>query len=167
MLSALHTDTLQNTEWSYKSLRQQCYEGESVNTSQMAIERKTCDIRIWGKNVYFSTYPPPTLTTCPIALPVRRNPQSFHCCLSHFITSVSTSSSSAKRLPPSCELLYATNTSPRKQKTFLLAYTLHWAILPRKKRKTESCSLVVNLPSTVAILITKTSLWTCACASAT
>jgi hypothetical protein len=36
------------------------YEGESINKSQMDIKRKTCDIRTW-KNIYFSTYPPPTL----------------------------------------------------------------------------------------------------------
>jgi hypothetical protein len=28
-----------------------------------------------GENIYFSTYPPPTLIHLPIALPVRRNPQ--------------------------------------------------------------------------------------------
>jgi hypothetical protein len=28
-----------------------------------------------GKNIYFSTYPPPTLYICPIALPMRRNLQ--------------------------------------------------------------------------------------------
>jgi hypothetical protein len=34
---------------------------ESVNRSQMEIKRKTCDIQNWKKNIYFSTYPPPTL----------------------------------------------------------------------------------------------------------
>jgi hypothetical protein len=36
-------------------------EGESVNRSQIDIKRKICDIRIWKKNIYFSTYPPPTV----------------------------------------------------------------------------------------------------------
>jgi hypothetical protein len=36
------------------------YEKESVNTSQMDIKRKTCHTRT-RKNIYFSTYPPPTL----------------------------------------------------------------------------------------------------------
>jgi hypothetical protein len=36
------------------------YVRESVNGSQMDIKRKTCDIRTW-KNIYFSTYPSPTL----------------------------------------------------------------------------------------------------------
>jgi hypothetical protein len=74
--------------------------------------------------------------TCPIALPVRRNPQHrsiFECCLSHFHTSVSTSSSSAKRLPPSCEPLYKTNTSHCKEEKFLYRHPLHLVILPTKR----------------------------------
>jgi hypothetical protein len=43
---------------------------------------------------------------------------------------------------------------------------LHWALLPAKST-TERCSLVVHSSSTVAILTTETSLWTCSCASAT
>jgi hypothetical protein len=31
---------------------------------------------------------------------------------------------------PSCELLYATNTSHHKQETFLSGYPLHWVLLP-------------------------------------
>jgi hypothetical protein len=54
------------------------------------------------------------------------------CSLTHFRTSVSTSSSSAKRLPPVCEPLYTTNSSHRKQETFLYEYSLHWVILPKK-----------------------------------
>jgi hypothetical protein len=34
---------------------------------------------------------------------------------------------------PSCEQLYATNTSHRKQETFHNEYPLQWALLPRKK----------------------------------
>jgi hypothetical protein len=108
--------------------------------------------------------------TCPIALQVRRNAQhkkSFDCCLIHFRASVSTSSSSAKRFPPSCESLYPTNTSHRKHESFLYEYSLHWFLLPtKKKRTTKHCSSVVHPSRTVAILTTETSLWTCACASA-
>jgi hypothetical protein len=44
----------------------------------------------------------------------------FDCCLSHFLTSVSTSSSSsAKYLPPRCGPPYARNTSHHEQETFL------------------------------------------------
>jgi hypothetical protein len=50
------------------------YEGESVNRSQIDIKRKTCDILTWEKHLYLDV----SCTnryTCPIALPVRRNPQ--------------------------------------------------------------------------------------------
>jgi hypothetical protein len=75
--------------------------------------------------------------TCPIALPVRRNPQhkSLLTFLSLFSTSVSTSSSWAKLCHvsrPSCELLYATNTSHRKQKAFIYEYPLHRVFCPQK-----------------------------------
>jgi hypothetical protein len=98
---------------------------------------------------------------------VRLNPQhrSFDCCLSHFRTSVSTSSSSAKRLPPSCEPLYATDTSHRKQETFLMNILCIKSFCPQKSI-TERFSSVVH-SSTVANLTTETSLWTCACVSAT
>jgi hypothetical protein len=59
--------------------------------------------------------------------------KSFDCYLSHFRTSVATSSSVAKSLPTSCEPLYATDTSHRKQQTFLYEYSLHWVLLPRRK----------------------------------
>jgi hypothetical protein len=36
----------------------------------------------------------------------------------------------------------------------------------KKKRKTERCSSLVHSSSTVVILTTEISLWTCACASA-
>jgi hypothetical protein len=58
--------------------------------------------------------------------------KSFVCCLSHFRTSVSTSSLSPQCLPPSCEPLYATNTSHRKEERFLYEYPLQWVLLPTK-----------------------------------
>jgi hypothetical protein len=74
---------------------------------------------------------------CSIALPVHRNPLN-----SSLLTVVSVTSappfprlSSPKRLPPSCEPLYATNTSYRKQETFLYEYLLHWGLLPIKMHK--------------------------------
>jgi hypothetical protein len=60
--------------------------------------------------------------------------KSFDCCLSHFCTSISTSSSSAKRLPPSCELLYVTNTSHHIQERFIYEYPLQWVLLAIKMR---------------------------------
>jgi hypothetical protein len=122
------------------------------------------------ENVYLSTCPPPKL----IHLSHRFTSASksatqtyFDCCFSHFRTSVSTSSSSAKRLPPSCEPLYATNTSHRKQQTFRYEYPLHWVMLPTKNNTTERCCSVLHASSTVAILTEETSFWTYACTSAT
>jgi hypothetical protein len=67
---------------------------------------------------------------------------------------------------PNCELFYATNTSDRKQEIYLYEYPLHCVSCPQK-RTTERCSSVVNTARTVIIVTNKTSLWTCACASAT
>jgi hypothetical protein len=155
------------------------YEGESVNRTQLDIKCKTCDIETL-KNNFFSAYPPPTLTHLSHHFASAWKPatyvhKSFHCCLNHFRASASTSSLWAKSLPqtwlfldPVCEPLYATNTSHRKQETFLEEYPLHWVLLPaKKKRRTERCSSVIHASSTVAILTTETSIWTCACTCAT
>jgi hypothetical protein len=88
--------------------------------------------------------------TCPIALPVRRNPHHrslFDCCLSHFRSSISTPSSPAKRLLPSYELVYATNTSHRKQETLLYEYPLHWVLFLTKKKHNRTllfCSILLK-----------------------
>jgi hypothetical protein len=63
--------------------------GESVNRSQMDIKRKIYDIRTWGKKkLFFSAYPPPTLThlSHPLYQFVEtRGIETFSdCCLSHF-----------------------------------------------------------------------------------
>jgi hypothetical protein len=98
------------------------------------------------KYIYFSTYPPPiSLRLTSASKPAAY--KSFDGSLSHFRTSVSTSSSSAKRLPPSYEPLYATNTSHRKQETFLYEYPLHWALLPTKKTHNRTllfCSILLK-----------------------
>jgi hypothetical protein len=62
-----------------------------------------------------------------------RSIQSFDFCLSHLSTYERKSSSSATRLPPSCEPLYVTNTFHSKQETFLYKYSLKWIFLPTKK----------------------------------
>jgi hypothetical protein len=119
-----------------------------------------------GKNIYFSTYLPTlihlfhpfTSASKPCSIEV------FDCCLSHFCTSVSTFSSSAKRFPPSCELLYATNTSHHKQKISIWMY-FALSLFAHKKRTTEHCSSVIHSSSAVAILTTENSLWTCASAT--
>jgi hypothetical protein len=56
----------------------------------------------------------------------------------------------------SCEPLYATNTSHRKQETFLYEYSLHWVFLPTENA--QLFSSVVYSSSTVVILTTETSL---------
>jgi hypothetical protein len=108
------------------------YEGESVNRSQMDIKRKTCDIQTWKKTFTSWHILQQCWYTCHITLPVHWNQQhrSLLTFLSHFHISLSTSLSSAKRLPPSCELLYATNTSRCKRETFLYEHPLHWVLLP-------------------------------------
>jgi hypothetical protein len=59
---------------------------------------------------------------------------------------------------PSCESLYATNTSNRKQETFLYEYPLHEVLLPVGKRATARSCWEVHSSSTVTILTTETSL---------
>jgi hypothetical protein len=130
----------------------------SLNTSQINLKKKFISRHILHQHWY----------TCPIALPIRRNPQHrsiFDCCLSHFRISVSTSSS-AKRLPPSCEPLYATNTSNHKQNMFLYESPLHRVLLPTK---TINRTLLFGgiTSGTVTILTTETSLETCACVPVT
>jgi hypothetical protein len=110
------------------------YEGESVNRSQMDIKSKTWKTRTWNKTISRHT-PPPTPIHLSHRFTTASKPaayKSFYCCFSHFHTFVSTSSSSVKRLAPSCEPLYATNTSHRKQETFLCEYPLQRVLLSTK-----------------------------------
>jgi hypothetical protein len=67
------TASLPTAVWTSLPFR---YEGESVNRSQMDIKPKTCDIRNWGEKKFISRHIlHQHWYTCPIALPVRRNPQ--------------------------------------------------------------------------------------------
>jgi hypothetical protein len=64
------------------------YKAESVNRSQMDIKRTTYGIRTC-KNIYFSTYPPPTLIQLSrrfISASKPATSKSFDCYLSHFRT---------------------------------------------------------------------------------
>jgi hypothetical protein len=78
------------------------YGGESINRPQIDINRKTLDIRTWEKRLFPDIF---SIITDMLV------PSFYHCFetriiqifdryLSHFRTSVSTSSLSAKRLPP-------------------------------------------------------------------
>jgi hypothetical protein len=140
---------------------------ESVNMSQMDIKSKTCDIRNWrGKNIYFSTYPPQ---------------RSVH--LSHRFTSSSkpTAYTSASGRATSANFVrpWENSLNPIMDRftrwTLPTVYMKHFFVnilcikssCSQKKRVRESCSSVVHISSTGAILTTETSLWTCACAAAT
>jgi hypothetical protein len=142
------------------------YEEESVNRS-----RKTCDIRTWKKCISRHIHHQHWYT-CPISLPVRRNPK--HRSL---LTIISTTS--APQFQPLrhqrnvchqggfiADQTDATGTPNHKQDTFIYECPLHWVFLPTKKLTTERCSLVVH-SSTVEISTAQTSSWTCACSSAT
>jgi hypothetical protein len=106
----------------------------SINRSQIDLKRKTCDIRTWKKHLFLdiSSANTDTLVPSPYLCAESCRIEVFDCFLSHFRTSVSTSSPSEKYLPPSCEPLYATHTSHRKLETFLYGYFLHWVFLPTK-----------------------------------
>jgi hypothetical protein len=65
-----------------------------------------------------------------------------------------------------CVALCATNNSHRKQETFLYEYLLHLVLLPIKNAQPNSFSAVIHTSSTINILTTHISLWTCACESA-
>jgi hypothetical protein len=83
---------------------------------------------------YFSIYPPPTFIRLSHRFASASKPAVFDCCLSLFLTSVSTSSS-AKHLPPSCEEFYVKNTSHHIQETLLYEYPLHLVLQPTKTHK--------------------------------
>jgi hypothetical protein len=89
----------------------------------------------YDKMRYIYIYPPPTLIHLSPRFTGASKPaaqKSFDSCLSYVYTSVSTSASLAKRSPPSCKPLYATDTSHDRQETFIYEYTLHYALLPIK-----------------------------------
>jgi hypothetical protein len=85
------------------------------------IKRKTYIIRI-SKNIYLSTYHPLTLIHLSrrftsMMQPAEQNSFEYH--LSHFRNPVSTSSSSAKRFPPSCEPCFTRPTFPTVKRKHL------------------------------------------------
>jgi hypothetical protein len=98
-----------------------------------------------GKNIYFSTYPPPTsLYQCVET----RSIEVFWLStqpLPHLVGHYMRLSNVLHRISrPKCEPLYATSTSHRKQETFPYEYPLHWVILLTRKRTTELCSSIVR-----------------------
>jgi hypothetical protein len=111
------------------------YEGESVNRSHMDIKLKTCDIRSWKKYLFFGI----SSSNIDPFVSVRRDPQRRSLLTVVSPTSAPGRASSGlsnvlERISrPSCEWLYATNTSHRKRETCIYAYPLHWVLLPIKK----------------------------------
>jgi hypothetical protein len=112
--------------------------------------------------------------TCPIALPVRRNPQ--HRChltvLSHIRTSVYTSSPSAKHLPPWGQFLdpvvnrITRQTLPTVNRNHFFMNTLYVESLCQQKKKSTTWrwSSAIHSSSTVAIFdYWNQSLNTCMC----
>jgi hypothetical protein len=144
------------------------WEEESVNRSQMDTKRKNMWCSNLGGKTYISRHNlHQHWYTCPIALPVRRNPQ--HRSLLAVV--------SATSAPPFQHLRHQRNVCPpvvsrfmrqtlptvnRKHFSMNILYIESFYIL-RVKR----CSLGVQSSSRDANLTTETSLWTCACASAT
>jgi hypothetical protein len=118
------------------------YEEELVNRSQMDIKHKTCDIRICKKYLFLdmSTTNINTLLpslyqcieTCSIEI--------FWCCLSHFCTSISTSSVISETFAAKAEWLYTTNTSHHKQKNISLGISL--ALSPSAHKKPHNRTLL-------------------------
>jgi hypothetical protein len=71
--------------------------------------------------------------------------KSFYCVSANFAPLGSTSSSSAKHLPPTSEALYTTDTTHRKHVTFLYEYPLHWVLFPTKKKHYRTLLFVCTL----------------------
>jgi hypothetical protein len=145
------------------------YEGEPVNRSQIDIKRKTCDIRIWEKKTFISWH---ILYqhwyTCPIDLPVHRNLQ--HKSLLTLASATSAPPFQPLRLQRN---VCRPNVNHFTRQTLPTVNGKHFSMnilcieffFP--EITTEPCSSEVHTSITVAILTTDTSLWTCACTSAT
>jgi hypothetical protein len=112
--------------------------------SQIDINRKACDIGTWKKHLFLDISST-NIGTCPIALPVRRNPQH------RSLLTVVSATSTPLRLPnvlerisrPSCGPLYETNTSHRKYETLFMNIIYTESFCPQKKkdnRKLLFCS---------------------------
>jgi hypothetical protein len=136
----------------------------------MDMKRKTCHIRTLGKNVFLDISSTQHWCTCPIALPVGRNQQ--HKSLLTVVSAISACPFQPLRhLRNACHPgvnCFTRQTLPIvNRKHFLMNILCIGSLYSTKKLTRECCSWVVYSSSTVAILTTETSLWTCACASAT
>jgi hypothetical protein len=98
----------------------------------MDVKHKTCDIRTWNFSEtlihlshWFTSASKPAAYTSPVTVVSATSAPPFqHCHLrndSHVTW-------------PSCEPLYGTDTSHRKQEMLLYVFPLHWVPLPAKNR---------------------------------
>jgi hypothetical protein len=120
------------------------YEGEPANRSQMDMKSKLCDIRNWKNNIFLDVSST-NLSHLFISTskPVAQKSFLFYCCLSHFRTSVLTSSSSAKRLPTSWNSFTRQTLPTVNRKHFFMNILCIESFCPQK-RTTERCSSLVH-----------------------
>jgi hypothetical protein len=117
------------------------YDGESVNRTQLDIKRKIRVIRTW-KNRLFLDISSTNIDTLVLSLyqcvETRRIEvfwlfsQPLQYLRFNLFVISETSASKVAISRHSCELLYATNTSFRKEETFLCEYPLHSVLLSTK-----------------------------------
>jgi hypothetical protein len=112
--------------------------GRGSNRSRMDIKRKICDIRTWYKHLFLDISSTSTDTLVPSL---------YHCLETRSVVTVvwATSVRPFQSLRhqrnvhhisrPNCEPLYVTNTSHRKQESFLHEYALQWGFLLTKYAK--------------------------------
>jgi hypothetical protein len=108
--------------------------------SQMDIKRKPCDIRTRENHLFLNISSTsidtfvPSLYQC-----VETRSKEVSWLLSQLLPHGRFSLSFLERISrPSCEPLYATNTSRRKQETFLYECPMHWVIVPTKKNAQQN-----------------------------
>jgi hypothetical protein len=129
----------------------------------MDIKRKTCDIGTWKKRLFLDISST-NMYTCPIALPVRQNPQHRNLC---FCCSLNrgTWTSLKEFLDQLWTTLHDKHFPPW---TGNISLCISFALCPaHKKCSTEHHSSLAHSSSMAGILTTETSLWTCTCTSAT
>jgi hypothetical protein len=114
----------------------------------MDIKRKTCDVRYWNKiSLDISSTNIDTLVPSLYQFVETRSSKVFWLFsqpLPHLVGHHLRLSNVPERISrPSCEPFYATNTSQRKQKTFLYEYPLHWVIFAL--RETQNRTLLFGI----------------------
>jgi hypothetical protein len=90
----------------------------------MDIERTTFDIRTW-KNIYFSTYPPPTLIHLSLRFTGASKPATQKATSAPPFQPLRHQRNGCHVSPPTREPHHATNTSHSKQETFVYEYSFH------------------------------------------